>query len=58
MALQTKAERLATENGAMQTQLEMLTRHLEEVQHDNSSMKLLLLQVQGGGGGGGGRQGA
>ncbi|GAX85648.1 hypothetical protein CEUSTIGMA_g13063.t1 [Chlamydomonas eustigma] len=45
LALQTQAERLASENGAMQSCLEILQRHLFDIQAENQGMKVQLLQT-------------
>lgn len=45
MNLTREAERLAAENGAMQSHLELLVRHLDGMQQENQAMKTMLLQM-------------
>lgn len=45
MNLTREAERLAAENGAMQSHLELLVRHLDGMQQENQTMKSMLLQM-------------
>ena len=44
-ALQTQSERLSCENGALQSQLEMLQRHLVALEAENQAMKGRLLKA-------------
>ena len=43
--LQVKSERLSSENGALQAQLELLQRHLAGVEAENRVMKGRLLKA-------------